>query len=253
LSEIQRFLFDGMPVRGMIVRLTGDWQEALRRRAAGGGDPAPVRSLLGQMAAAGVLMQASIRFNGALVLQVFGVGPVKLAVAEVQSDLAFRATASVTGDVPADGPSGEFEWNGYIPFDQLPWFYNPPAGLIVTANQNPFPRDYKYKVNGVFASQYRALQIRNLLSNRSGWKPGQILAVQKDVYSPFSHFLARQAVAAFDRKKPSGRALVDAASVLRGWDGQMDKDQAAPLVTEHLYLQLRRRIADNASPQKGAL
>lgn len=179
--------------------------------------------------------------------------------ADVDGNIGYHAAGKLpvrdkyAGDVPADGPSGEFEWNGYIPFDQLPWFYNPPAGLIVTANQNPFPRDYKYKVNGVFASQYRALQIRNLLSNRNGWKPGQILAVQKDVYSPFSHFLARQAVAAFDRKKPSGQALADATSVLRGWDGQMDKDQAAPLVAEHLYLQLRRRIADNASPQKGAL
>jgi molecular chaperone Hsp33 len=60
-----------------------------------------VRALLGEMAAAGVLLQASLRFNGALVLQVFGDGPVKLAVAEVQSDLAFRATASVQGEVAA--------------------------------------------------------------------------------------------------------------------------------------------------------
>jgi molecular chaperone Hsp33 len=102
MSELHRFIFDGMPVRGMLVRLTGDWQEVLHRRAASDAHPAPVRSLLGQMAAAGVLMQASIRFDGALVLQVFGDGPVKLAVAEVQPDLAFRVTGSVIGEVPAD-------------------------------------------------------------------------------------------------------------------------------------------------------
>jgi molecular chaperone Hsp33 len=102
VSALHRFLFDGMPVRGMLVRLDGDWQEVLRRRAASGEQPAPVRSLLGQMAAAGVLMQAGIRFNGALVLQVFGDGPVKLAVAEVQGDLAFRATATVQGEVAHD-------------------------------------------------------------------------------------------------------------------------------------------------------
>jgi molecular chaperone Hsp33 len=60
-----------------------------------------VRELLGEMAAAGVLMQANIKFNGALVLQAFGDGPVKLAVAEIQPDLAFRATATVVGEVPA--------------------------------------------------------------------------------------------------------------------------------------------------------
>jgi molecular chaperone Hsp33 len=54
------------------------------------------------MAAAGVLMQSSIKFNGALVLQIFGEGPVKVAVAEVQADLSLRATAKVVGEVPHD-------------------------------------------------------------------------------------------------------------------------------------------------------
>ena len=89
----------------MIVRLTDAWTDILRRRAANtssGPYPAPVTELLGEMAAAGVLMQSNIKFNGALVLQVFGDGPVKLAVAEVQSDLSLRATATVQGDVPED-------------------------------------------------------------------------------------------------------------------------------------------------------
>ena len=89
----------------MIVRLTDAWTDILRRRAANtssGPYPAPVTELLGEMAAAGVLMQSNIIFNGALVLQVFGDGPVKLAVAEVQSDLSLRATATVQGDVPED-------------------------------------------------------------------------------------------------------------------------------------------------------
>ena len=63
---------------------------------------AQVRELLGEMAAAGVLMQSNIKFNGALVLQIFGDGPVKVAVAEVQPDLSLRATATVVGDVPED-------------------------------------------------------------------------------------------------------------------------------------------------------
>src|SRR3989344_4823125 len=103
VSELHKFLFDGLPVRGMIVRLTDAWTEILRRRASNtstGAYPAPVSELLGEMAAAGVLMQSNIKFNGALVLQVFGDGPVKLAVAEVQSDLSLRATATVNSEVP---------------------------------------------------------------------------------------------------------------------------------------------------------
>ena len=102
MSELHRFLFDGQPVRGAIVRLTDAWTEMLRRRSdntASGAYPQPVSELLGEMAAAGVLMQSGIKFNGALVLQIFGDGPVKLAVAEVQSDLGLRATASLQGDM----------------------------------------------------------------------------------------------------------------------------------------------------------
>lgn len=100
MSELHKFLFEGLPVRGMLVRLTDSWQELLRRREqASDSFPQPVRALLGEMAAAGVLMQSNIKFNGALVLQVFGDGPVRLAVAEVQPDLGFRVTAKVVGEV----------------------------------------------------------------------------------------------------------------------------------------------------------
>ena len=104
MSELHKFIFDGLPVRGAIVRLTGPWTEILARRAANttsGAYPVPVQNLLGEMVAAGVLMQSGIKFDGALILQIQGDGPVKLAVAEVQADLALRATATVNGGVEA--------------------------------------------------------------------------------------------------------------------------------------------------------
>jgi len=107
MSELQKFIFDGMPVRGVIVRLTDSWQEVLRRRAASGGWEPAVRDMLGQMAAASVLMQANLKFNGALILQVHGDGPVKLAVAEAMTDLRFRVTAKVQGEVAADARFGD--------------------------------------------------------------------------------------------------------------------------------------------------
>jgi len=91
-------------VRGAIVRLTDAWVQLLARRAANtthGAYAEPVQCLLGEMTAAAVLMQSNIKFNGALVLQVLGDGPVKLAVVEVQSDLSLRATATVTEPVDA--------------------------------------------------------------------------------------------------------------------------------------------------------
>jgi molecular chaperone Hsp33 len=103
MSELHKFLFEGLPVRGMIVRLTDAWTEILARRRADDAAstwPAPVQELMGEMAAAGVLMQSNIKFNGALVLQIFGEGPVRVAVAEVQQDLSLRVTAKVVSEVP---------------------------------------------------------------------------------------------------------------------------------------------------------
>ncbi|MGI9133214.1 MAG: Hsp33 family molecular chaperone HslO [Rhodoferax sp.] len=103
MSELHRFLFDGLPVRGALVRLGEGWAEVLRRRASNsdtGPYPVPVRDMLGEMLAAATLMQSNIKFDGALVLQIFGDGPVQVAVVEVQSDLAFRATATVVGALP---------------------------------------------------------------------------------------------------------------------------------------------------------
>ncbi len=105
MSELHKFLFEGLPVRGVLVRLTDAWTEVLRRRATNttaGAYPPPVRAMLGEMTAAAALMQANIKFDGALVLQIFGHGPVKLSVVEVQSDLSLRATATVSGDVEDD-------------------------------------------------------------------------------------------------------------------------------------------------------
>lgn len=105
MSELHKFLFDGLPVRGAVVRLTDAWVEILRRRASNtitGAYSLPVQNMLGEMTAAAVLMQSNIKFDGALVLQIFGDGPVQVAVVEVQSDLTLRATATVAGEVAAD-------------------------------------------------------------------------------------------------------------------------------------------------------
>ena len=102
MSELHKFLFEGMPVRGMLVRLTDSWKEVLQRRATSGAWTPPVQKMLGEMAAASTLMQANLKFNGALILQVQGDGPVKLAVAEALTDLRFRVTAKVQGNVAPD-------------------------------------------------------------------------------------------------------------------------------------------------------
>ncbi|MEO8595967.1 MAG: penicillin acylase family protein [Candidatus Solibacter sp.] len=177
--------------------------------------------------------------------------------ADVDGNIGFHATGALPrrrnyrGDLPVDGTSGNFEWDGYIPFDELPSVYNPPGGIIVSANQNTFPEQYPYPVNGNFAPPYRAQQIRDLLSARKGWKAEEMLNVQKDIYSPFSHFLARQLVAAYEKREAHNPGLDPAVDLLRKWNGQMDRTQPAPFLITLCYQQVRRTIAENASAATG--
>ena len=166
----------------------------------------------------------------------------------------FPTRRNYSGDVPADGASGQFEWDGFIPFDQLPRAYNPPSGMIVTANQNPFPAEYPFKVSGKFSSHFRERQIESLLRAKpNGAKVADMLRIQTDVYSPFLHFIAGEAVRMFDRRKPDSPSIADAANVLRNWNGQATPGQAAPMLAVLLYQHIRKAIAERASPGKGLL
>jgi len=174
--------------------------------------------------------------------------------ADVDGNIGYQAAGllpirkNFDGDVPLDGSTGDFEWDGFIPFDQLPSFYNPSRGWIVTANQNPFPENYPYRVSGEFGAPYRSRQIRERLLARAGWKPEEMLGVQKDVYSAFSSFLARRIVSAYDRKKPAKRELGEAVALLRSWNGQMEKQTPQPLLITLAYDQLRKAAVHAAWP-----
>jgi penicillin G amidase len=143
------------------------------------------------------------------------------------------------GDVPLDGTSGRFEWDGYIPYEQMPSVYNPASGVIATANQNTFPPDFPYRVSGSFADKYRIEQIHALLGAKSKLTVDDMLAVQKDVYAAYDKFLARQIIQLHQVKDPAEQ---DAVDILRRWNGQMDKDEAAPFITELVSDQLSANL-----------
>ena len=105
MAKVHPCIFEGLPVRGFLVQMQDTWTEILSRRRLNpetGEYPKPVRALLGEMTAAAVLLQSNIKFDGALILQIWGDGPLKVAVVEVQPDLRVRATAKVVGEVSED-------------------------------------------------------------------------------------------------------------------------------------------------------
>jgi len=93
-DTLQKFMFDNSLVRGELVDLSEAWRHVLSRRSY----PAPVASLLGEMMAAAALLSANLKFNGTIILQMHGDGPVKLLVVECDAALQLRATAKLGDD-----------------------------------------------------------------------------------------------------------------------------------------------------------
>jgi len=94
-DSLQRFLLESTPVRGEIVHLDATWRAVLERRRY----PAPLQSLLGDMMAAAALLSAILKFEGSLIMQMQGNGPVQLLVVEATSEHTLRATAKWEGDL----------------------------------------------------------------------------------------------------------------------------------------------------------
>ncbi len=178
--------------------------------------------------------------------------------ADVDGNIGYHAAGKLpqrkgySGDVPVDGSTGQYDWNGFIPFDELPAAYNPPGGIINTSNQNPFPANFPYPVNGNFAPPDRAAEVRTLLSSHNGWKAADMLIVQKDVYSDFGKFLSGQLIAAYEKRNPRNPTLDEAVAMLKSWSGQMEKDQPAPLLVTLAFQHVRTSVAESASPGKAA-
>lgn len=90
-DTLQKFIFDNAAVRGELVEISDTWREIQARHAY----PKAVRAVLGDMVAAGALLSANLKFNGSIVMQIHGDGPVRLLVVECDAALRMRATAKL--------------------------------------------------------------------------------------------------------------------------------------------------------------
>ena len=93
-DTLQKFIFDNAAVRGELVEISDTWREIQARH----GYPKAVRSVLGEMVAACALLSANLKFNGSIVMQIHGDGPVRLLVVECDAELRIRATAKLAPD-----------------------------------------------------------------------------------------------------------------------------------------------------------
>ena len=156
--------------------------------------------------------------------------------ADVDGNIGYQATgkvpirASGDGSLPENGSDNAHQWTGYVPFDKLPSAYNPPAGIIATANGRITPEHYPYSISSGWEAPWRTARIYRVLESGKKFSAADMLALQSDIYSEGERFFAERFVYGVDHAKtPSPRAK-QAAELMRGWDGRMTADSAAPTI-----------------------
>jgi len=160
------------------------------------------------------------------------------------------ATPQLSGPLSAVPlvPTAAHEWTGYIPFDELPQIFDPPGGIIATANSRVTPDDYPYPMNLNWAAPYRNERIWHLLAHKTGLKAADMLGIQTDIYSDFDRVLAQRISYGIDhalsaangKTRPPAeiKTLHQAADLLRSFNGRMTADSAGASVVSAVHYAL---------------
>jgi len=156
-------------------------------------------------------------------------GPGQNAVyADVNGNIGYIMAARVPlrkkghGELPVPGDTDDYEWTGYVPFDQLPQAVNPESGLIVTANARVVGPNYKPYLTDHWEEPYRVARIYDLLHDKHDLRPEDMLKVQTDTYSYPHFFLGEQLSAATKVAQPKDARARKLVESLKDWNGIAD-------------------------------
>ncbi len=142
------------------------------------------------------------------------------------------------GRVPVPGWIAKYDWVGFLPFEEMPQWVDPPGGTIVTANQKITPPGYRPFVSVDWFAPYRAERIEEMLAERPKHSLDSFARIQADVLSR----LARDLLPLARSVAPASEAGRNAQAMLAGWTGEAKMDLAAPLVFTAWYRELTRLV-----------
>jgi penicillin G amidase len=190
-------------------------------------------------------------FNAAL--EWFTAPTQNIVYADVDGHIGYHAAGVVPirksgdGSVPYDGSTDAGEWTSYIPVSKLPTLYDPPSGIIVTANQRIVGTDYPYFLTHSWAQPYRARRIFDLLNEKPKHSIGDFRRIQGDVYSIAGNLFAQEAVKLLRPKLTASdeklRATLDA---FEKWDGRVNAESTVAPIVGQMRLAFRSKILAGA-------
>ncbi len=174
---------------------------------------------------------------------------------DVDGNIGYQATghvpirASGDGNLPVSGSDDAHEWKGYIPFDDMPHAYDPPTGILATANGRIAPDDYNYSISTEWEAPWRTDRIYRVLESGKKFSAADMLALQMDVSSTYDRLIADKFVYALDHAPRLSDRAKRATDILRDWDGRMSADSPAPTIETKARIELVRMLLE---PKLGA-
>lgn len=184
----------------------------------------------------------------------FNVPAQNLLYADVDGNIGYQQPgwipirANGDGRLPVPGWTDEFEWTGYIPFEELPYTFNPPAGYIVTANNQTHPFGYPYLITADFDHGFRAQRIADMIAQA----PGRIdipyiQSMQGDNLDPAAEVvLAVWNQIDYKAETPNQAYAMD---LLQKWDYQSNRDSQAAAVYQWFWWHLLQNTFNDDLPE----
>lgn len=186
-------------------------------------------------------------FNTAL--ESFTAPTQNIVYADVDGHIGYHAAGVVPirksgdGSVPYDGSTDAGEWTSYIPISKLPTLFDPPSGIIVTANQRIVGTDYPYFLTHSWAQPYRARRIFDLLNEKPKLSADDFRHILGDVYSIAGVLFTREAVKLLRPKlTPADEKLRATLDAFEKWDGRVNAESTVATIASQMRLAFRSKL-----------
>jgi penicillin G amidase len=168
-----------------------------------------------------------------------------IAYADIEGNIGLQTCAGVPLRKKGDGLNvvpgwtDEYEWKGVVPFEELPYSYNPSSNIVASANNKTVDDDYPYHISYWFAANYRIDRIRQMLNNKAKLNSGDYMAMHTDFQSMMkSEYLPGILLILDGSRSQFSKSESEALALLKNWDGSCSADNAGAAVFEQLYVSL---------------
>jgi len=164
--------------------------------------------------------------------------------ADVEGNIGYQLTGRYPlrrggdGTLPVPGWTDEHEWDGWVPFDELPRAFNPDVGYIATANNRPYDETYPHNIGHEFLPPFRARRVVQLLTSRERHSRETFAEMQRDTVSLSATLIAPYLL----EVEPADDRQKQALTLLAEWDHDLDADSAAAAIYQAWCVHLSRAV-----------